>query len=276
MVPCVWMSGTLAGQQRASVLRETLGAKAAEPRPEGHGMWIASGNDFQNADRNIRAEWLRWAEVPGRVFLLVPPLSVGECEEPFKWRVYRQPQIASGGTRGLAKLLAGEVKHEVAGAFQVPEELSGSWENGGINTALFRKHPHSGLFAITCLPIWSLTVLDQRDELLAWVESLYGLSGQPVAAQKQPEAPVEFRPNADHYAIMLHLCEGTYRGREEALATLAVSPVLAVPGGQADTRFQELEDAGLVAGGQLTDQGRSALFASPYACYAEQMEIERR
>jgi hypothetical protein len=273
--PVTWMVGNLATHRRGRILQEILGAEAVERLPAGYGVCMAFGGDFQSAGAEQK-EWSRWAEAAGRTLLLMPPFQIGESAEPVRWKIFRAQQIHASGTEGLSRLLANEVRHELSGTLQVPTDVDGSWKDGALNTAYFRKHPHSGLFAITCLPLWSLMLLDRRDTLITWVRSLHSLAGEPVMQDAESASRVEFTPTPDHFAVMLHLCEAIYHTRDEAMATLNESPVLTIPGGLADARLRDLEDAGYAAGGQLTDKGRSALLASPYAVYAQAMEAKRQ
>ena len=88
--------------------------------------------------------------------------------------------------------------------------------------------------------------------------------------------PAGFLPTPNHFAMMLHLCAGRFSDREEALRTLEESPVLAIPGGAATACLDELLQHGLVVDGKLSDRGRSLLQDSPYAVYAEAMEVNQQ
>lgn len=270
----VWLLGTLNGHPRGKVLAEVLAGSPAHVLPAGSGMCLAFGSDFQDQEEEIRREWARWPEPAGRTLLLIPPFSIGECVTPVPWRIYR-PQRTEADSTKLAKLLAAEVRYEVAGQFQVATDVGGQWKSGGINTAYYRKHPHAGLFAITCLPLWSLTVLDHRDALREWVAALHDLAGTPSSAEED-EAAEKFHPSKDHFALMLHLCGSRFQNREEAIAALADSPVLTMPEAAARQCLEQLEAAGFSANGLLTLEGRDLLTASPYAAYAEALETHRK
>jgi hypothetical protein len=271
----VWLLGTLAAHARGKVLMEATAASAAHVLPPDHGLCIAFGSDFQDHDEEIQREWAKWVEPAGRTMLLIPPFKMAESAIPVKWRIYRPEKIETDAVR-LAKLLAPEVRYEVAGALQVATDIGGEWKNGGINTAYYRKHPHSGLFAITCLPLWSLTVLDNREALVEWLRSLHRLAGDP-AVSEEPNGPSGvFHPSKDHFAMLLHLCANAFRTSDEALTSLADSPVLALPDAAASQCLEQLEAAGLAECGRLTENGREMLSNSPYAAYAEAMEASRQ
>jgi len=236
---------------------------------------MAFGSDFQTLDAPIQQAWVSWPVLSGRTLLLIPPFKVTECKVPASWRAFRPQKPEPTAADALGKLVASEVRFEIAGTLQTAVEVVGEWKGGGVHTAYYRKHPHSGLFAITCLPLWSLTVLDHRRTVQEWLETLGGLAGESAPAIAVEEATTEFRPNRDHFAMMLHLCERDFVSRDEALERLADSPVFAIPAESARQCLGALEEAGLVESGKLTEKGRAILLDSPYAVYATAMERTR-
>ncbi|HVA48997.1 MAG TPA: hypothetical protein VNH11_21725 [Pirellulales bacterium] len=270
----VWLIGQLAEHSRGDVLAEALGAaRAAEP-PTAWGVCLAFGTEFQDRTVEGQAEWAEWAAPSGRTLVMVPPFRLQESSVPTSWRIVRQNKIDATEARGLPRLLGAEVRYGLAGTLQTPAHLGAVWKDTVINTAIYKKHPHSGVFALTTLPIWSLTVLDHRKALAEWLTDLHQLAGEPAPADDESEIS-RFTPTADHFAIMLHLCHGDYESREAALVSLAESPVLGLPQAVAVERMHELEEAGLMRGAQLTAAGRGLLLSSPYAVYAEAMEAKR-
>ncbi len=129
---------------------------------------------------------------------------------------------------------------------------------------------------MTCLPLWSLTILDHREAIRNWLERIAGTAGDPIPPTEADEEARRFQPNRDHFALMLHLCERDFQGRDEALACLADSPVLAIPEDAACAHLAELETAGLATDGKLTDTGEAMLLASPYGVYATALRRNRR
>jgi hypothetical protein len=272
----IWLIGTLATHARGKVLAEAANAVAVESLPEEHGLCMAFGLDFQDQPEVKQEDWVAWAEPAGRTLLLIPPYRLAECGLPVSWRAYRPQILDPKDGYPLAKLLASEVRFELSGDLQVAVDVGGQWKNGGIHTAYFRKHPHSGVFAMTCLPLWSLTTLDHREVIRNWMELIASISGAPVPAEAPDQAADEFRPRRNHFALMLHLCERDFGNRDEALARLADSPVLAIPDDAASLRLKELEDAGLAIDGRLTEAGVSALLASAYGIYATALRRNRQ
>lgn len=270
----VWVAGQLAAHSRGDVLVEAIGAARADDLPRDWGLCLAFGSEFQELPEEVQAAWTAWATPPGRTLLLLPPFRLQESAVPAAWRVYRQEKIDLTEARGLPKLLGAEVRYGLAGTLQAPAHLGAIWKDTAINTAIYKKHPHSGVFALTTLPLWSLTVLDHRKALGDWLAELHSLAGKPAPVNDQGDTGA-FVPHADHFAVMLHLFHGDFASRDEALLALAESAVLVLPEAVADERMNELEHAGLVSGTKLASSGRELLLASPYAIYAEAMEAKR-
>jgi hypothetical protein len=274
MQPPVWLLGTLANHARGKVLIEAIDASVAHVLPPEYGLCMAFGSEFQAHDEESQREWTRWAEPAGRTMLLMPPFKMAVTTIPVAWRVYR-PQRVEADANKLAKLLASEVRYELTGTVQIATDIGGQWKGGGINTGYYRKHPHAGLFAMTCLPLWSLMVLDHRDVLQNWLRALHGLAGEPAPQHSTSEQSHAFHPSKAHFAMLLHLCEQVFGSADEAVAALADSPVLTMPAVAAQQCLQQLEEAELAVDGKLTEAGRAVLFDSPYAAYAEAMEATR-
>jgi len=272
----IWLLGALVSHSRGRILREVADAETADTLPEAFGLAIAFGHDFQDADEPRQKEWVTWCEAAGRTLLLIPPYRIHATALPTAWRVYRPDGLSIANGPALVRKLASEMRHEFDTRMQVPSELGGLSVTGGINTGLYRKHPHAGLFAITALPLWSLTVLDHKNDLIEWLTSLHALAGEPIAVDLSSQEFDEFIPNRDHFALLLHLQSNTFSSREEALHQLADSPVLALPSELAEAGMMELEQAGLSSDGELTAAGRDVLMNSPYGVYAEAMEANRQ
>jgi hypothetical protein len=118
-------------------------------------------------------------------------------------------------------------------------------------------------------------VLDHREVLHTWLRTLHGMAGEPAPQYGTDEQSSGFRPSKDHFAMLLHLCERVFGSADEAVAALADSPVLTMPAVAARQCLQQLEEAELAVDGKLTEAGRSMLFDSSYAAYAEALEAHR-
>jgi hypothetical protein len=252
------------------VLQDVAAALKAEGFPEGSGIAVMFATDFQEESAEGRAAWLKWSQTPGRVLLLAPPFSVGPCEDPLRWEALPWKEGKSAGDASLSSLLATEVRHEIQGELQPARELGGVWADYAVNTAFYRKHPNAGLFAVTALPIWSMTLLDHAPALNDWFTSLHAMAGTPSAQAAQEEPEFQLQPN--HYAVLLHLIGGRFESRDDTLAALGASPIFRLSPDEAAARLDELQQQGLAENGRVTEQGREALRQSPYEAFASELE----
>jgi hypothetical protein len=264
------LAGTLATHRRGRFLRDLLAAESSTTGlPQAHGICLAFAADFQDADEAEQLRWLSWAARSGRAVLLVPPLRPGSSPRPAEWKVEVMAETAVGADGSLPAVLAPEVRHCVTGQLQVPDSPPGRWSGGRAHTAYHRRHPAAGIFAVTCLPLWSSALLGRDALARGWLAELYQLAGAPAAIEA---GPTGLNLSPDHWAVLLHLCANRFAGPDQAVTALAHSPLFRVPAERGRECLAELEAGGYAAGGGPTETGRSALLASPYAAYLEALE----
>jgi hypothetical protein len=174
----------------------------------------------------------------------------------------------------LPGLVAPEVRHRLAGVLQFPAQPDARWEDGAIHTGFHRKHPHAGIFAVTCLPLWSAALLGHGTELATWLAQLHALAGSPNPVR--PDLEPGSSLTAEHYAVLLHLCRGPFGDRSEALGRLAASSVFAVNAGRARDCYDDLERQGLTSHARPTEAGLTLLRTGPYSAYFQAIAEEGR
>lgn len=256
----VLLHGALATHRRGTVLREALGAEPASSLPEGRAVVLAFADAFQNADAGEQTRLVEWTRAAGHTLLLVPPFAAVACELPVSWRAERMEGLPRGG-EGLGKVLASEVTHHLDGKLQTPALPGATWSDLSVCTATYRLHPAAGLFVVTCLPLWSLTVLDAHEELARWFASLAELAGEA----KTPPPPVESPLQADHYGLLVFLLSKDFSDEDQAIAALRTSAVFRFTPEQARKLLSELRERGLVNGAMPTQQATHLVMQSPYA-----------
>ena len=262
----VWLIGTLANHRRSRILQDILSAKTPDTDLPDSGICLLFGKEFQEADAIEQNNWYEWSQQPSRMLLLLPPFKTGECSVPCQWSVYRNKNDLQQNL-SLPKLLAPEVRYELQGKLQIAKQIGGQWDNLGINTAYYRQHPHSGIFAITCLPLWSIALLDHQSELNDWLTQFYNLVGQ--ATDEEAIASTSFELKPEHYTILLHLLSQNFIDRTVALVALENSPIFDLDLQIAQSCLTELESQKLIAGAKITSKGKNLIRQSPYSAYAE-------
>ncbi|MBL9106387.1 MAG: hypothetical protein JNL82_36025 [Myxococcales bacterium] len=253
--------GELGHHARGRTLVAAVDAASGDPPP--HGVALAFGKDAQQHTDQL-ARWVDWAREPGCVLVLMPPFQRGSCDVPTPWEARRADPLA-GGEGQLGRTLARERQYELRGDLVPIERVAGQ-----VVTGAWRRHPTAGLVVITTLPLWSLLVLDHRAALRAWLEDLLVQAGVPRAVTEAP-VPEAFQPSLDDWTLLLHLCTGPYVDGRAALAALANSDVFRVDGPTAAAALARVQSAGWAKGGALTNEGRQALVASPYALHARDL-----
>ena len=133
---------------------------------------------------------------------------------------------------------------------------------------LFRKHPDSGIFAVTAVPVWSLALADYVPALTEWLAAWLTLAGHPADAAR-PASPRAFEPTQSHYSVLLYLASGKFSSRAAALESLAWNDTFELSREDVPSLLDDLEAAGLIAAGALSETGRRTLLESPYRRYAE-------
>ncbi len=270
MKPSIWLAGSLSTHRRSRVLQSSVAAQSVEDKPRDSGLCLLFGTDFQNAPEQLQRDWYNWSQEPGRTLLLIPPFNTGQCTVPCEWEILNRSGAGMHQDLPLLQALAPEVRYELLGQLQVATSLGGTWDDLSICTAYYRKHPDSGVFALTCLPLWSLAVLDRERELQAWLEELHSLTGRPV--ETEAIQATSFEPKPEHFTVMLHLFSRRFSSETEALTELQSSPIFTIDIKTAHSCLAELKSHGLVEGGRLTDKGLDVIRRSPFLAYAEELE----
>jgi hypothetical protein len=258
----VLLHGPLAAHRRGKILREALAAEPATSLPESNAVVLAFADGFQGSAECQRKGLVEWTRAPGHVLLLVPPFAAGTCEHPVPWRAERMEGGARGG-EGLARMLASEVTHRLEGQLQTPPLPGARWSDLSVCLGIHRLHPAAGLFAVTCLPIWSLTVLDAPEESQHWLAGLVSLAGEAKPIAPPAETPL----SADHYGLLVFLLSRRFEGEGQALAALHASSVFRIAPERALSLLQDLRLRGLVIDAMPTTEAAELVMQSPYSLF---------
>ncbi|WP_441256797.1 hypothetical protein AB7Z32_40110 [Bradyrhizobium sp. 482_C4_N1_1] len=258
----VLLHGTLASHRRGQVLKEALSAAPAKSLPDGRAIVLAFADGFQAAEPEEQSRLIEWTRTPGHLLLLVPPFGRAQCERPVAWRAERIDRVPQGG-EGLAKVLGPEVAYRLTGNLQTPSVPGATWSDLSVCMGAYRLHPAAGLFVVTCLPIWSLAVLDAAPQVEGWLTRLADLAGDLRVAQTSELAAL--RP--DHYGFLVFLLSHAFENEEQAIAGLSSSMIFRFSGENGRSLLRELNERGLVVGAAPTTQAYELVMQSPYAPY---------
>lgn len=257
--------GELANHSRGRKISHSFAAETGEELPE-TGIVFVFGKEFQSA---AGLNWLPWSEKPGRLMIVTPPYNSEECKHPIPWQAIKGQSIPiENEDYELGRILASERRFELRGRFLPLERVSGA-----LITAGWRKHSTSGLLVLTTLPLWSLTLLDQREACEAWLKALY--SGAGTAQKPKSKPSIEDLEKTD-WALLLHYCQGPFDDDEQALEALESSTIQRIEASEARASIKKLSRQDLAHGGVLLEKGWLRLLNSPYAAYAQAIRRQSR
>lgn len=258
----VLLHGTLATHRRGKILQEALAAELSTELPNGRAVVMVFADAFQGAEEDEQSRLVEWTRASGHLLLLVPPFATSECERPVSWRAERMESAPRGG-EGLAKVLAPEVAYRLTGKLQTPALPGATWSDLSVCLGMYRLHPAAGLLAVTCLPLWSLAVLDALHELESWLSSLVALAGESQPARE----PVESALSPDHYGLLVFLLSKPFDDEEQAIVSLCSSSIFRFSADRGRSLLKELRERGLIVGAMPTTEATELVMQSPYAPY---------
>lgn len=258
----ILLYGGLAAHRRGKILHEGLSATTIKELPDDRAVVLTFAEEFQNAVEEEQNRLIEWTRAPGHLLLLLPPFAVAAAERPVSWRAERMESAPRGG-EGLAKVLAPEVSYRLTGKLQTPAVPGATWSDLSVCVGSYRLHPAAGLFAVTCLPLWSLAVLDVPGDLLSWLGNLIALAGesQPVLS------PLATALLPDHYGLLVFLLSRSFANEEQAVTELHSSPIFRFSSERGRMLLKQLCERGLVVGAAPTTEARDLVMQSPYAHY---------
>jgi hypothetical protein len=135
----------------------------------------------------------------------------------------------------------------------------------------YRIHPAAGLFAVTTLPLWSLTTLDASDEATEWITALAELAGRASKTAEEPKAD-PLKP--DHFGMLVFIMAGEFINRSAALDALGRSTIFAWEREHAKRLLDDLVARGLVDEAKASDEAQDLIMNSPYAAYVAALREE--
>lgn len=274
----VFLDAKLAEHRRGRFLAAALQAQGlGDTLPEA-GVLLMLGKDFQASGDVDRDVLTSWCAGPGRTLLLLPPYHEGSVLASLDWTIGFRDAVAQPEGRRVPDLLAQETTYLLHGRDGDCDPQGGhQWLDYSVNTRFSKAHSGSGVLAVTCLPLWSITLLNEVAALDHWLRALHrhaGLAAEHRGAVAVVAGPAPLAPEA--LGVMVCLCGWQTGDPDVIFSALAAQPV---PMFQLNReRVAELLPE-LQAGGYLDEQGLSAagvaaLRASPYWGFAVRLREE--
>ncbi|MBB1445279.1 hypothetical protein [Pseudoalteromonas sp. SG43-3] len=231
------------------------------------------GKDFQQLTTGEKQIWQDWVQSSGHVLMLLPPYNSGLIDEKLDWQI-KFTELVSPLESSLTQLLGSEVTQELSARKGVSERNMGHyWGASAFNTRYDKHHAASGVFAATCLPLWSISLLDKSDLLLEWFTFFEQLAGTPSQIELNATEELVQLKNID-YSIMACILAWDLTSANKLMAHQAdqTFPIFQFLPSDVEAGFERLQSIGYIDTKGLTSSGLAALKDSTFWLYAEQLK----
>lgn len=236
------------------------------------GLIFLTGDELVQLAR--RKEVISWGQQAGRVLLIGPPFPQGPlfADLDIDWKIVLSTTRHSAQAGDLAEIIQDEIKYELVGISG--ESLAHHvWTDGTLHSRYYQKHTNSGIIAVTCLPLWSLSLMDHAHQVREWI----GWFGDQTGTAENTPGPEEQKAHLSPEDLNLLLCAyGLNTGQlQTVIAENQRLHLFNLARLNAEARWPELYRKGLMTAQGLTQQGLDALQKSafwPYAKYLRGMK----
>ena len=287
MTLSVYLQPSLAGHRRGRLLRKLLKAQATENNLPEAGVLLMPGQEFQALETDQQKPYFDWCSQPGRTLLLIPPFNEKAVSESIDWHLaYREPPAAENENI-LSGLLADEVNQSLLGtdgAFD--SEHDQQWPDLSPNCRYLKRHAATGVFAVTVLPLWSISLLGHGELLKSWLQHLHSHAGKAsdsavLGRGSEQEAEVVIAEvaikDADYTTMVcIHAwaCKTTADLTEKLYAPGGI-PIFSIERNTLEESLKRLRLAKLLSDDEslicLSKAGIETLEASPFLAYVDSL-----
>lgn len=264
---------SLKDHRRGRFLSSLLEAQPLTETLPHEGCVLMIGKDFQQLTTDEKQIWWEWVQLSGHVLMLLPPYNSGLVDEKLDWQV-KFTELVSPLESSLTQLLGSEVTQELSAKQGVSDRKLGHyWGTSAFNTRYDKHHAASGVFAATCLPLWSISLLDNSDLLLEWFTLFEQLAGTPNSIESKPTEEQVQLQNID-YSILACILAWNVISANQLMGHLAgqAFPIFQFLPFEVEAGFERLIAVGYIDTKGLTSPGLEALKNSAYWLYAEQLK----
>ncbi len=268
----LFIESSLSGHRHGRFITGQLGAEVAEALPK-EGLLLMHGKTFQQLEQSKQTEYTNWAANPGCALLLLPPYEIGKVFRELDWKIKFADDIADSDDGVVPNTLAGEVSLLIDGQDgDFDRSLGQQWRDFTINTRLFKKHSGTGVIGATCLPLWSISLLELASETKEWLSGLYAYVGQSGEVADKTES--EKLMPSDYSVLVCFYAWGIKSLVELQNRLSSKNSVITLQAEVISICVNRLTEFGYVNAEGISEQGKTELMNSPYWPYAESLEQE--
>ncbi|WP_116365609.1 hypothetical protein [Parahaliea mediterranea] len=270
----LYLEPDLATQRHGRFFISQLDAEPTDELPA-CGTVLMHGKHFQAFNASDRETWWQWTGRPGCTLLLLPPFEPGELFDRLDWQITLRDETPSSDDGIIPDTLSSEVTMNLAGSDGEFDRMEGhQWTDYSVNTRYIKQHHGTGVFAATCLPLWSISLLDHAEETLVWLEKLSARAGTTAESDSSQLPAPELELEPTDYTLMVCMQAwdiNTATDLSLALSNSAAS-LFSIPEEGVLEGMARLRVLGLIDDEGLTNVGRGALNKSPYGSYVERLK----
>jgi len=270
----LYLPDTLATQRRGRFLTSLLNAETINlaSLPE-QGCLLMLGEDFSHYQK--KAELLHWAIKPGCVLLLLPPYALGSVCAELDWQVQLwTDHVPMVSEHPLVVKVASEVNEQLLGQDgHASREAGHCWLSGEAHTRYWKKHSNSGVVAMTTLPLWSITLLDDAVVVHAWVSWFLSHAGSFTIDKLEVDSKALVLTGEDYCLLVCafgydtgSLSEIKTRNFNQPVPLFDLAKINVNKCWEKFQAYELLSDTG------LTEKGLQRLKQSPYWLYAQELK----
>lgn len=272
----LYLEPSLAAHRHGRFFSAQLEAIPAETMPDA-GIMLMHGKRFQALEASQQETWWQWVSEAGRVLLLLPPFEADVVFKRLDWQMALRDEVNIGSDSIVPDILSTEVTLKLAGSDGDLDYTFGhQWTDFTANTRYFKQHNGCGVFAATCLPLWSVSLLDHAQDTLNWLAALLTLAGKAAVVDSAaiPPPAVQLRPT--DYTLMVCIQAWGVNTAEAIVpvVTQGTMSLISIPEPEVIEGLARLRRLAMVDDTGLTDAGVNTLHASPYARYVEPLKEE--
>ncbi|MBE0378119.1 hypothetical protein [Pseudoalteromonas prydzensis] len=268
----IYLSAALASNRKGRFLQTVAGATPLESdwlnSPPACGLLLVQAEEL--TDHEACQSLYLWAMQAGCAALVINPqkaqlATLAELPIVLDWSL--APATLSAQEPELTALLASETDQMITGFAGSADRLQ-HMAGDAVHTRYIRKHSNSGLFAVTTLPLWSLSLLDHAEVLVSWLNWFLDHAGLAVPIAEKKTALAEYSPDKYDLVVLLLL----YAAKGQSLTTIceneAVKLMFDVQSLDITKRSEVLVQHGYINEMGLTESGKNSLQTSQYWAYA--------
>jgi len=268
----IYLSAALASNRKGRFLQSVAGATPLESdwlsSPPVGGLLLLQAEEL--TDYEACQNLYLWAMHAGCAALVINPqmaqlATLAELPITLDWSL--APASLSAHEPELTALLASETDQMITGFAGSADRLQ-HMAGDAVHTRYIRKHSNSGLFALTTLPLWSLSLLDHAEVLVSWLNWFLDHAGlaAPIA-EKKPDL-ADYSLDKQDLVVLLLLYAGNGMSLKELAEHNAVRLMFDVESLDLADRGEILQQHGFINEAGLTESGKNSLQASQYWTYA--------